>query len=70
MFGLGVLLLIVSIACCVAMQHPAPFFFGATLAFVSLFFAGYRGVFVGFVTVIGVIFLGIVIVCGSMAMHS
>jgi len=67
MLGLGVLLNIGSVLLCLPFQHPAPFFLGALAAFISLFFEGYRGIFVGFILVIGVVLLGVAIICGSMA---
>jgi len=67
MLGLGVLLNIVSVLLCLPLQNPTPFVLGALGAFISLFFEGYRGLFVGFILVIGIILLGLAIMCGSMA---
>jgi len=66
MFGLGVLLVIVSCIICAPFQSPVPFGFGFLVAFCSLFFPGYRGIFIGFISTIGVVLLGTAVICGAM----
>ena len=66
MFGLGVLLVIISCAMCAPFQSPIPFGFGAFAALLSLFFQGYRGIFIGFISTIGVVLLGSAVICGAM----
>jgi hypothetical protein len=66
MFARGILLLIVSCALCAMMQSPTPFSFGALGAFVSLFFRGYRGIFVGFVVTTGVVYLAFIVICSAL----
>jgi hypothetical protein len=65
MFGLGVLLLIVSCLLCAPTQSPVPFIGGAVLASTSLGFRGYRGIFAGFLATIGLVFLVLIIICGN-----
>jgi hypothetical protein len=65
MFGLGVFLLIASCLLCAPFNGPTPFFVGGVAAIVSLFFRGYRGIFVGFVVTIGLIMLALVVICGN-----
>jgi len=65
MFGLGVLIIIISIVLCVAAQSPAPLFLGALSAFVSLFFEGYRGIFVGYIATVGLVLLATIIYCSN-----
>jgi 4-hydroxybenzoate polyprenyltransferase len=66
MFALGIGLVIISIVSCLMFNHPFPLFIGGAVALGSLFFDGWRGIFVGAATLIGVVVLGVVIVCGSM----
>jgi len=66
MFVLGIGLVIVSGIFCLLSQSPVPLGLGALVALVTLFINGWRGVFVGFVTVIGILLLGIVVICGAM----
>jgi hypothetical protein len=65
MLGLGVALNIVTLLVCLPAQSPMPFIFAALGAFISVFFRGYRGIFVGFVGTFGVILLSIVIYCSN-----
>lgn len=70
MFVLGVFLNLVSAALCVPVQNPLPFFIVGAGAFVSVFFDGYRGIFIGFITTFGVVLLILAITCGAMiALH-
>jgi hypothetical protein len=66
MVAVGVGLLILSGLLCAGTQSPAFFFLGAAGAFVSLFFRGYRGIFVGFAVPIGLVFLALIVLCGGM----
>jgi len=66
MFLLGILLIVVATILCGIMQSPAPLGLAAIAAFISLFFDGYRGLFVGFISTIGVVLLVLAIICGSM----
>jgi len=66
MFFLGIILVICSAFASGGMQSPVPFFLLAAGAVLSLFFQGYRGLFVGFATVLGLVFLVLVVVCGPM----
>ncbi len=66
MFVLGIGLVIVSGIFCLLSQSPAPLGLGALVALVTLFISGWRGVFVGFVTVIGILLLAVVVICGAM----
>jgi hypothetical protein len=70
MFFLGVSLFFVSCALCYPAQNPLPFYVIGLGAFISVSFAGYRGIFIGFVTTIGVILLGLVITCGALIFMS
>jgi hypothetical protein len=65
MFFIGIFIAIFSIPLCIPFQSPAPFIFGFFLAFISLFGKGYRGIFLGFVTTIGLSLLCIVLWCAS-----
>ena len=69
MFFLGVMLVFVAAFLCGLMRGIAPFFLCAIGAFITAFFPGYRGVAAGFYAVIGVVFLGLMIVCGPMMLH-
>jgi hypothetical protein len=69
MFALGVLLLILSCVLCGPFRSFAPFGVGALVAFVSVFFDGYRGVFMGFLAGIGMSLLVAAIMCGAMLSH-
>jgi hypothetical protein len=51
---------------CAAFRNSYPFYAGLALAAVSLFLRGYRGVFVGFIALIGLFYLVIIVVCGAM----
>jgi hypothetical protein len=66
MFGVGALLLIFSCILCGPFRSPAPFGIGALVAFVSLFFNGYRGIFIGFLASIGISGLVAALICGAM----
>ena len=66
MVGLGVLLVIISCILYAPFQNPAPFGFGFLVVFGSLFFPGYRGIFIGFISTIGVVLLGAAVICGAM----
>ncbi len=66
MFWLGVLLVVVSCLICAPFHSPIPFGIGALAALVSLFFPGYRGIFIGFISTIGVVLLGAAVICGAM----
>ena len=66
MFGAGIGLVVVSWIACIATGHPTPFGVGFVLAVVSLFFPGRRGIFIGFVSSIGVALLVAAIICGAM----
>ena len=63
MFGLGIGLFIVSILLCIPFQSPTVFGFGALGAFVTLFFKGYRGIFVGYISTLGIVLLGAIAYC-------
>jgi hypothetical protein len=63
MFGLGIVLFILSIALCIPFQSPTVFGFGALGAFVTIFFKGYRGIFVGYISTLGVLLLGAIVYC-------
>lgn len=66
MFALGVLLLVLSCVLCAPFRSLAPFGIGVLIAFVTVFFDGYRGVFMGFLAGIGIGLLGAAIMCGAM----
>jgi hypothetical protein len=61
--ALGVLLFIVSSA--LAFVFPPLVLAGLIVAIVSLFFQGYRCVFLGYILTIGVLLLGAVIYCAG-----
>ena len=65
MFGFGILLNIVSALLCIPFRNPTVFLLGAAGAFVFLFFKGYRGIFVGFISTVGLILLGTIIYCAN-----
>jgi len=69
MFGLGGFLVIASCGTCALVQSIIPFWIGSVVAFVSVFFQGYRGIFIGFVSTIGVILLAAAIVCGAIIVN-
>ena len=66
MFFLGILLIVGGTILCLIAQTPAPLGLAALAAFFSVFFDGYRGIFVGFVSTIGVLLLAVAIICGAM----
>ena len=66
MFGLGILLVIISCAICAPFRSLIPFGLGAFVALLSLFFQGYRAIFIGFISTIGVVLLGSAVICGAM----
>jgi hypothetical protein len=66
MFGAGIILLILSCVLCGPFRSIAPFGVGGLVAFVTVFFAGYRGVFMGFLAGIGITLLVAAIMCGAM----
>ncbi len=63
MFGLGIGLFIVSVLLCIPFQSPTVFGFGALGAFVTLFIKGYRGIFVGYISTLGIVLLGAIAYC-------
>jgi len=65
MFGLGIGLISASALICFLSQSPMPFLFGGIGAFVSLFFKGYRGIFVGYISTLGLVLLATVIYCAN-----
>ncbi|HEV3271754.1 MAG TPA: hypothetical protein VGZ93_06180 [Candidatus Methylacidiphilales bacterium] len=65
MFALGIVLFILSIALCIPFQSPTVFFLGAAGAFVTVFFKGYRSIFVGYISTLGLVLLGIIIYCAN-----
>jgi len=69
MFGLGILLNIVSALLCIPFRSLTPFILGAVGAFISLFFEGYRGISVGFISTVGLILLGTIIYCSTHPFH-
>ena len=66
MFIFGIALFILSCAVCVGLQSSVPLYICAIGAFVSVFFRGYRGIFIGFVIPIGLYFVAVVVICGAM----
>jgi hypothetical protein len=66
MFGLGIGLLVVSCILCGLFQHPFPLLIGALGAFGSLFSSRYRGIFIGYVSTIGIALLVTAVICGAM----
>ncbi len=65
MFALGIVLFILSIALCIPFQSPTVFLLGAAGAFVTVFFKGYRGIFVGYISTLGLVLLGTIIYCAN-----
>jgi len=65
MFLLGIVLIFVAWGLSYLLQNPMPFFFTGIGAFFTVFFKGYRGIFVGFITTIGVVLLGAIIYCAN-----
>jgi hypothetical protein len=63
LFGIGIVLFIVSILLCIPFQSPTVFGFGFVAAFVTLFVKGYRGVFVGYISTLGLVLLGAIAYC-------
>jgi hypothetical protein len=45
--------------------NPVMLQLGGLVALVSLFFQGYRGLFVGTFTTLGLVFLTVIVICGS-----
>lgn len=66
MFAVGIGLAVISGMVCAATRGTAAFGLGFLVAVVSLFFQGYRGIFIGFITVVGVAVLTVAVICGSM----
>jgi hypothetical protein len=69
MFGLGIVLIVVSVLVCRFFQSPVPFLGGTLIAFLSLFFRGYRGIFVGYISCVGLALLGTIIYCANHPLH-
>ena len=69
MFFLGFILFILVAVMSGGTQSLVPFIIGALGAFISVFFKGYRGLFAGFASVIGLVLLIFVVVCGPMLFH-
>jgi hypothetical protein len=65
MFVLGMGLFILSGILCAMAQSAAPLSIGALLALISVFFRGWRGIFAGYLTVIGILVLAVIVICGS-----
>jgi hypothetical protein len=65
MIALGFGLLVLSCLACAGAGSILPFSLAAVGAFVSLFFTGYRGIFIGFVGIIAIIALAVVVLCGT-----
>ena len=63
LFAIGIGLFIGSILLCIPFQSPTVFGFGAVAAFVTLFVKGYRGVFVGYISTLGIVLLGAIVYC-------
>lgn len=63
MFGMGIVLFFVSILLCIPFQSPTVFGIGAIGAFVTLFIKGYRGIFVGYISTLGIVLLGAIAYC-------
>ena len=63
LFGIGILLFIVSVLLCIPFQSPTIFFYGGVAAFVTVFFKGYRGVFVGYISTLGLALLAAIAYC-------
>jgi 4-hydroxybenzoate polyprenyltransferase len=66
MIVLGILLLVLACGACALFQNAVPFWVGVVAAVLTLFFKGYRGVFVGFAGTVGVVLLVAAIICGAM----
>ena len=66
MLVLGIVLNLVSFGLCFLVQNPAPIFIIGAGTFVSVFYDGYRGIFIGFITTIGVALLVSLVVCGAL----
>jgi hypothetical protein len=65
MFLLGIILFILAAGICLPAKNPGPFIIGALLAFFSVFFRGWRGLFVGFLAVFGLLVLTVIVICGN-----
>jgi hypothetical protein len=65
MFFVGLGLPVLAGFLCAGVQNPSPLFWAALAAFLSLFFKGWRGIFVGSVVAIGLAFLVLIMMCGS-----
>jgi hypothetical protein len=70
MILLGALLLVLSCGVSTLCQSLIPFWVGVGAAVLTLFFKGYRGIFVGFAGTVGVVLLATAIICGAMLSSS
>jgi len=64
MFAIGIGVLIASWGLCFLAQQPTPALLGFIGAIVTLFFKGYRGIFIGYIASIGLGLLILAIMCG------
>jgi hypothetical protein len=65
MVVLGIALLILSCLACAGANSLVPFFLAGAGAVVSLFFTGYRGIFIGFAGTIALAALAVIVICGT-----
>ena len=61
--GIGLLIFVISVVLCYA--NPIFFLIGFAGAVVSLFYKGYRTIFIGYILILGVTLLGVIIYCST-----
>ncbi len=64
MFFLGIGLFVASGFACFGTQNMVPVLLAALTAFLSVFFRGWRGIFAGYFTAIGLVVLAFIVICG------
>jgi hypothetical protein len=63
--GIGVLIFVASLGLCALGSNPIFLLIGFVGALVSLFFQGYRSIFLGYILTVGVALLAAIIYCST-----
>jgi len=63
--SIGLVIVVMSIVLVPVFANPYPCLVGFILAFISLFFKGYRSIFLGYIISLGLLFLVVIIYCAN-----
>jgi hypothetical protein len=70
LFVVGLALPFLACFLCYAFNSPWPFYIGAAIAFATVFFDDWRGVFLGALAAVGAVMLILAVWCGAFSLAS